>query len=146
MTSLSLISITASAAIISNSGEEVAYTYETEFRALARSDSENKIDPRALADFHALHLYGLFQSAEYVSRYGLPPDLYEGFAGTMFPEIVSAKITKKNNDPYLWVRYKARQNAGDKDDLAKLARKSTLRPRLPSASRRSITYLPRRSV
>ncbi|MCB0349620.1 MAG: hypothetical protein KDD38_00455 [Bdellovibrionales bacterium] len=94
--------------IISNSGEEVTYTYEFEFRSLERRNSNKNLDAKELANFHAIHLYGIFHSADYLYDYGLSPDLYEGFAGTHYPEIDSAKIITKNDDPYLWVRYSAK--------------------------------------
>jgi hypothetical protein len=93
---------------LSNSGEEVAYRYRTEFRSLVRK-TDGKIPTAAeLATFHSLHLFGIFQSPSGAERAGYSPELIEGYSGPKNPVIESAETVDHPNDPYVWVRYAAR--------------------------------------
>jgi hypothetical protein len=100
---------------ISSSGIQARYTYEATFRSLARvpGDQVSALEVSAVAEaqFHASHVFGVFNSPVYAFQTGLPEDLNEGFVATQDPEILEASAFKKGDDPYWWVTYKAKANA-----------------------------------
>src|SRR4051812_49374845 len=94
-------------------GEEFNYSYNVEFRSLVHHSRhlESESDPFKLAINHVWHVYGLFHSSYYLESSGFPAELSVGFAGTTMPQVTEATSFTKENDPYLWVRYRAEARA-----------------------------------
>jgi hypothetical protein len=101
---------TARGAGISNSGEEVNYSYKVTFRSLLQQKEGSQTAVKDAATFHASHLFGLFHSPEVSEKSGYYPELIEGFAGTKSPQIVQVSSERRAGDPYLWVTYEAQSS------------------------------------
>ena len=76
---------TAFALTVSASGEEVSYEYSTSFRTLKRGGELTTEAARAQAEFHSIHLFGLFYAPEVNEKVGIPAELMEGYAASLLP-------------------------------------------------------------
>lgn len=105
----------AQAQSLSYSGVEVEYKYSISFRSMFRYQDSAQLpmfsNSEKIANHHASHVYGLFHSAYFMEHLGFPPDLSEGFMGTMTPVVSNIKTFVVEGDPYLWVHYDANGKA-----------------------------------
>lgn len=94
---------------LSASSDEISYTYDVSFRTLIKGSANtlDRVDIIAEGTWHASHLFGLFQSSDYVVRFGIPQDLVEGFAGTKDPTVTDGIAFNKKGDENIWVTYRA---------------------------------------
>ncbi|WII70728.1 hypothetical protein QJS83_09675 [Bdellovibrio sp. 22V] len=81
------LALTAPAAVLSPSSQEVKFSYTAEFQT-----TDTQEDPVYLADVHAQHLFGYFQSPEIVARYRINSDT-PGVGAPRLP--LSYEILKK---------------------------------------------------
>lgn len=106
-----LIAGPTSATVISNSGVEVEYTYTTEFRTMVPATEMHKVNALKLANMHAEHIFGVFQSTDFAEKNGFPAELTEGWAGSKHSNVTRAVKFKKSGDDNLWIDYTVKTNA-----------------------------------
>lgn len=112
------LALSAQATTISHSAQEITYSYSAEFRSLRHGNLTQK-EVKALAHWHAEHLFGIFHSPEYAGKFGIPSDLNDGHTGTTHPEIVSAESFSVSDDSYTWIKYKAKAKAVTHNEVLK---------------------------
>lgn len=108
--SILFFALSSQAQTLSYSGQEISYSFETEFRTPSE-ESLTKSESLEQANLHADHLFGIFHSPEYASRFGIPEDLNDGYAGTEYPEVSEVKTFRQDGDSHIWIKYKAQAKA-----------------------------------
>jgi hypothetical protein len=98
---LLLLGFTAKAQVIGPSVQELKYSYTAEFSIPADAAEQTDEDR---ANFHASHLFGIFQSPSLVKKYGVPSNIYGIGAprSQMKIKILSSEVDGKN----IHIRYR----------------------------------------